>query len=78
VSALTIRESVRHMTDETQEPARSMQLMARIANANAETMDALVEIEKIVSNVKSPRSPNGDGTAPKRHVAARLGENHEK
>lgn len=47
MGALTIRESVRHMTDEIQEPRTQMQLLARIANANAEMQDALVAIEKI-------------------------------
>jgi hypothetical protein len=52
VSARTIRQSVSVLVDGAPDSREQARLMARIANANAETQDALVEIEKIASSIR--------------------------
>jgi len=52
-SARTIRQSVRRILDENPGPQQLTVLLARIANANAETQDALDEIEHIADKEKS-------------------------
>jgi hypothetical protein len=46
-SVRSVRQSLRRMIEEDPEPAVRSNLMARMAAANAECEDALVEIERI-------------------------------
>jgi hypothetical protein len=46
-SVRAVRQNLRRMIEEDPEPAVRSNLMARMAAANAETEDALVEIETI-------------------------------
>jgi hypothetical protein len=52
-AARTIRQSVRRILDESPGPQLTTTLLARIANANAETQDALEEIERIAEKEKT-------------------------
>lgn len=49
-SVRSVRQNLRRMIEEDPEPAVKYNLMARMAAANAECEDALVEIEKIASS----------------------------
>lgn len=51
-SVRSVRQSLRRMIEEDPEPAVKSNLMARMATANAETEDALEEIEKIAQRVR--------------------------
>jgi hypothetical protein len=51
-SVRSVRQSLRRMIEEDPEPAVKSNLMARMAAANAETEDALEEIERISQRVR--------------------------
>lgn len=58
-SVRSVRQSLRRMIEEDPEPAVRSNLMARMAAANAECEDALVEIERIASSFHHPRRARG-------------------